>query len=92
MQEIYGYIAGIIAAIVIGEMLLALLPDGNMKRFVQVAIGLFIACMLIWPLKSCSSGELSLSIPSYTQQSVQTKSAGEIIMDVYNSELENMNE
>ena len=46
-----GYIVSIVTGIIGGEMLLMLLPEGGMKKFARVTVGITVAAMLLSPLR-----------------------------------------
>lgn len=49
-MDVRGYLAGVTAAVIGGEMLLMLLPEGPLKRFSRAAVGITVALMLILPV------------------------------------------
>ena len=50
MENVYAYLAGAAAVIVGSELLLTLLPEGSMRGYVKVVLGIAAACMLAAPL------------------------------------------
>ena len=47
------YILAISAAIIMTEIILMLMPDGGMKKFARIALGILLMLMIITPVKSC---------------------------------------
>ena len=95
MQEIFAYLGGIAVAVFAMEMLLSLLPDGNMKRFVRMAVGILLATLLLSPVGKLIGGwdPFYFSMQEQTQgEEISEKSYEEMILDVYHSSLENKNE
>lgn len=86
MQDIKDYLIAVTVAIIISEMLLSLLPEGGVKRFVRFAAGILLIVMILNPIKGCTMPELS-------NRSVDSKkSYSEIIWDVYSEGIENKND
>lgn len=52
MNGVSSWIANILAAIVISEIALMILPSGNIKKFVKFTIGVMLMTMLIKPILS----------------------------------------
>ena len=78
-QTIYEWLGGIAAALVLMEMLLLLLPSGNLKKFTKVIAGIMLATLLISPLSSCAKDRIDTSTFSNIKSSGQKQS-----LDVYN--------
>lgn len=94
MDNISIYVGSVVAAIIIAEMLMAIMPDGAMKGYAKLAAGILIMTMLVAPLAQCvgSGAEISSiwneNMPDeYTEQ----KTYSDIIFDVYTSGAENNN-
>ena len=87
----------IIYAAMIAEVVILIMPSGNMKRYVKLSAGVLITLMLLSPIASCDSasflnGEENIEeeFDDYDNEN-ENISAGKIITDVYNDLLENTN-
>lgn len=92
MDQLLEAAAGIAIAIIAFEMLLSLLPEGNMKKFTRFTAGVLLMCMIVLPFKGCVNTRFSLSIEEQDAQNVTKNNYEDIIWDVYNREIENKNE
>ena len=90
-MDYYGYVAGIAAAVLTGEMLLMLIPSGGMRKFARFSVGMLISLMLVTPLKGCDS-EMIFEVPESDAGIHASKTYEDFILDVYQSELGHMNE
>ena len=70
---ILAYIGSIVTAIILSEVLLSLLPEGNMQKFVKPVIGILLLLLLLSPLKNCSSTDISVP---------ETENAGEKLQEI----------
>ncbi len=52
------YLISFAAALIITEILIMLMPDGGIKKFVRMAAGLLIMTFALLPVKSCDFKEL----------------------------------
>ena len=89
MDQIYAWFGGVVATLIVMEMLLMLLPSGNFKKFVKVIAGIMVATMLISPLSRCSSVKLELN--ERQAAASPQKNYEDFAMDVYNRNLINNN-
>ena len=92
MEGFLQYAPAAAVTVVLMEMVLAIMPEGAMKSMGKMAAGICILLMLLTPVRSCAPEEDALrfeeSGDAYTVE--QEKSYDDIIMDVYNREMENM--
>lgn len=50
MNSLNAWVVNILAAIVLSEIVLMIIPSGNIKKFVKFTIGIMLMTMLIDPL------------------------------------------
>lgn len=92
MGDIAIYIGTVIAAIIVCEMLISLMPEGNMRKFVKLVIGILLLILIVTPLQNCSVQDLKIPEISDAQNEEKTQNSyQDIILDVYNRSLENNN-
>lgn len=93
MEVFFEYVAGIAAVIIASEMLLSLLPEGSMQGYVKLAAGVLILLLLLMPLGDLLGQDVRLPKLQESRQETTTeqKSYGDIILDVYNRNWDNMN-
>ncbi len=94
MQHILNMVYLSVAALFLGEMALGLLPEGGMKKFCKLVLGLLVVFMVLGILQPGELPELSVpqSDPAQSSSSAQdTGSYEEFILDVYQKEMENKN-
>jgi len=89
MDQIYAWLGGVVATLIIMEMLLMLLPSGNFKKFVKVIAGIMVATMLISPLSRCS--DIRVELNGQPAAESQQKNYEDFAMDVYNRNIINNN-
>ena len=91
MEAFMGYAAAAAVAVVVMEMVLSIMPEGSMKSMGKMAAGICILLMLLTPVKSCGS---AADVPRFSESTQpepeEKKSYDEIIMDVYNREIQNI--
>ena len=84
MQHILNMVYLSVAALFLGEMALGLLPEGGMKKFCKLVLGLLVVFIfnfiIIKDINSLSSSPAQ-----------DTGSYEEFILDVYQKEMENKN-
>ena len=81
------YILAISAEIIMTEIILMLMPDGGMKKFARIALGILLMLMIITPVKSCE-----IDVPETDADNNNTGlTYSKIIMDVYNEAMSNNN-
>ena len=88
---ILAYIGSIVTAIILSEVLLSLLPEGNMQKFVKPVIGILLLLLLLSPLKNCSSTDISVPETENTGEKITGNTYEDLILDVYNQSLTNNN-
>lgn len=88
---ILSYIGSIVTAIILSEVLLSLLPEGNMQKFVKPVIGILLLLLLLSPLKKCSSTDISVPETEKAGEKITENTYEDLILDVYNQSLANKN-
>jgi len=92
MEGITIYIGSLAAAVVLCEMLLSLLPEGSMQKFVKMVVGILLLILIMSPLKNCDFSDVTIPEVFAEQEAENAQNNyEEIIMDVYNRALENKN-
>lgn len=83
-------IAGNVALLIfLGEMLLCLLPAGNMRQFCKFTLSIVLTISVFGAILQL--GAVDLPEISAEQSNVQTSSYEDVILDVYNRYFENKN-
>lgn len=80
------YILSICAAVLVSELLLMLLPNGNTRPFVELAVGIMLLFMLVSPFTK--AGAVMPQIEFEKTAEALPKSYTDVILDVYNGSLE----
>lgn len=88
---ILSYIGSIVTAIILSEVLLSLLSEGNMQKFVKPVIGILLLLLLLSPLKNCSSTDISVPETEKAGEKITENTYEDLILDVYNQSLANKN-
>lgn len=86
MDKIFS---GVLCTALVAEVLVSLLPGGNLKKFARVAVGLLVSLMLLRSLVGCGDRLPLLPQPPAEEQSSVT--AGRLIEDVYRQQLAHTN-
>ena len=64
---ILAYIGSIVTAIILSEVLLSLLPEGNMQKFVKPVIGILLLLLLLMLLQNALV-QTCCMLPAYKLQ------------------------
>lgn len=86
------FVAGVLGVILLSEIMLMIMPDGSIKRYVRLAAGVLAATMMIAPIRSCGiNGGTVIEQSGEQQVCSDERTYSDIIMDVYNQAMENKN-
>ena len=64
METIRSWAAMFCAASIVGAFVVFLLPEGNMKKPVQIALSFLLLTVAVWPL----SNQIDLSLPEMMEE------------------------
>ena len=90
MENVLKLAGNVAILLFLGEMLVCLLPVGNMKRFCKFALSIVLTLCVFSALLGL--GEVELPALSASAESTETNSYEDVILDVYNKYFENKNE
>ena len=83
MEDVKGYMLIVVGALMAAEMLAVILPSGNYKPFVRLAIGIMLMTALIYPVINCSGTGEEIVFETNTTEKVQEGSYSQMIMAAY---------
>ena len=85
------YIYALTGAVLVSELFMMLMPEGNLRRFARTAVGILLMLMILFPLKNCSFREFSIRTVKDTGNTHKI-SYSDIIMDIYTDAMEEQGE
>ena len=85
------YIYALTGAVLVSELFMLLMPEGKLKGFARMAVGIMLMLMLLHPLKNCSLQEIAPGEKNAPQSAYKT-SYSDIIMDIYTDAMEEQGE
>ena len=83
MEDVKGYMLIVVGALMAAEMLAVILPSGNYKPFVRLAIGMMLMTALVCPMTNCSGAGEKIVFETKPAEKVQEGSYSQMILDAY---------